>query len=323
MSHDENPLDRISSGPAPTGPSPWRSNRMPTGSPYASGLYGTGEVRNPRRLGRSGWTALIIAVVLVAGAVAWAAVSKPGRSDIASPIGTATSPPRPPSVAQVTGSTVFTTALVSPPGCALPPLAATRESVEAFARTGTVCLETVWHLRAATIRPFSSPDDVPPGTGCFAGEPITTFGTCNDEIYLNIDAAIEGAGNQAPHLLQWLSMAVADRAENRAGIAADTAALIRSVDGASPLGIEYRKRGHAQTLCLAGATMQRLVDHGITRADIGQASAQARTWTLLGEGTDGPKVQAATAQQWFDRGSLSPTQEVCRTAWTVPVDQVS
>ncbi len=323
MSHDENPLDRISSGPAPTGPNPWRSNRLPTGSPYANGLYGTGDVRNPRRLGRSGWITLIVAVVLIAGAVAWAAVSKPGRPDVGSPIGTATSPPPVPSVGQITGSAVFTTALVSPPGCALPPLATTPESVEAFARAGTVCLEAVWGLRAGTVRPFSSPDDVPPGSGCFAGEAVTSYGTCNDITYLNVDAAIEAAGNQAPRLLQWLAMAVADRAESRAGTSADTSSLIRSVGGDGPLGIEYRKRAKAQHLCLAGATVQRLVDHGITRDDVAQASAQSRVWTLLGEGTDGPRVQATTAQRWFDRGSLSPTQEVCRTAWTVPVDQVS
>ncbi|RDH13642.1 hypothetical protein [Tsukamurella pulmonis] len=326
MAYDENPLDRISSGPAPTGPSPWRSNRLPTGSPYTQGgLYGTGEVKRRRRLGRAGWITLVVAIVLVAGAVGWAAVSKPGGAGFPSPIGDSAAPPPPPtpSVGQVTGSSVFTTALASPPGCALPPLATTPESVEAFARAGTVCLEAVWSLRAGTVRPFSSPDDVPPGTGCFAGVPVATVGNCNDAIYLNVNGAIEAAGNQAPRLLQWLALAVAGRAENRAGVAADIGALIRSVDGASPLGIEYRKRDKAQSLCLSGATIQRLVDHGITRADVAQASAQARVWTLLGEGEDDPRIQADTAQQWFDRGSLSPTQEVCRTAWTVPVDQVS
>lgn len=324
MSYDENPLDRISSGPAPTGPSPWRSSRLPTGSPYAGGgLYGTGDVKRRRRLGRAGWITLVVAVALIAGAVGWAAVSKPGTPDFASPIGTAATPPPPPSVGQITGSSVFTTALVSPPGCALPPLAATRDSVEVFARAGTVCLEAVWGLRAGTVRPFSSPDDIPPGPGCYAGVAVTSYGTCNDVTYLNVDAAIEAAGNQAPRLLQWLAMAVADRAESRAGVSADAGALIRSVDSASSLGIEYRKRDKAQHLCLAGATIQRLVDHGITRADVEQASAQSRVWTLLGEGQDGPRVQAVTAQQWFDRGSLSPTQEVCRTAWTVPVEQVS
>jgi hypothetical protein len=77
MTHDENPLDRINSGPAPQGPSPWRSNRLPTGSPYANGLYGTGDGKSPRRLGRTGWICLIAAIVLLAGAVGWAAVSKP------------------------------------------------------------------------------------------------------------------------------------------------------------------------------------------------------------------------------------------------------
>ncbi len=322
MAQDENPLDRISAGPAPSGPSPWRSNRLPTGSPYANGLYGTGETRRARRLGRAGWITLAVAVVLIAGAVGWAAVAKPGVTGFASPIGTSAAPPPAPSVEQVTGSSVFTTALVSPPGCGLPPLAPTAASVDTFARAGTVCLEAVWGLRAGSVRTFSSPDDTP-SDGCYAGEKVTSFGTCNDTVHLNADAAIEGAGNQAPRLLQWLALATANRAENRAGISADIEALIRSVGRSGPVGIEYRKRAHVQTLCLAGATTARLVDHGITRADVDQASAQARVWSLLGDGFDGPRIESATAQAWFDRGALSPTQEVCRTAWTAPVAQVS
>ncbi|WP_415847314.1 hypothetical protein, partial [Tsukamurella strandjordii] len=77
---DDNPLDRISSGPAPQGPSPWRANRLPTGSPYSNGLYGTGDVHRRRRLGRAGWLALIAAVALLAGAVGWAAVTKEGAA---------------------------------------------------------------------------------------------------------------------------------------------------------------------------------------------------------------------------------------------------
>lgn len=320
---DQNPLDRISSGPAPTGPSPWRSNRLPTGSPYANGLYGTGDVGKRSRLGRAGWITLIVAVALIAGAVGWAAVSKPDAPRFASPIRTSAAPPPRPSVEQITGSALFTTALVTPPGCALPQLTTTREAVQALAAAGTVCLEAVWGLRPNRVEVFSAPDDVPPGTTCFSRSPVTSYGNCNDITFLNFEAAVEAAGNQAGALMQWLSRAVADHAESRAGVNADIKALVSSVGRSTPTGVEYRKRAHAQSLCLAGATLQRLVGRGFTREDMALASAESRIWTLIGDGDTGPKVDRGTVQSWFDRGSFSPTQDVCRTAWTVPVDQVS
>ncbi|WP_019201343.1 hypothetical protein [Tsukamurella sp. 1534] len=90
MSQDENPLDRISSGPAPTGPNPWRSDRLPTGSPYANGPHRGGARR--RGLGRAGWITLIVAVAVIAAAIGWAAVSRPDPV-VTSPIGGAVGAP--------------------------------------------------------------------------------------------------------------------------------------------------------------------------------------------------------------------------------------
>ncbi|BDH55199.1 hypothetical protein [Tsukamurella sp. PLM1] len=323
MTQDENPLDRISAGPPPTGPNPWRSNRLPTGSPYAGARSGAGAARGPRRLGRAGWITLVVAVALIAGAVGWAAVSKPDASRFASPIlGTSATPPAPPSVAQVTGNAMFAVQLTSPPTCALPPLATNRDAVQAFATAGTVCLEAAWGARPSRVEAFSTPDGVPPGTTCFSRGRVSSYGTCGENTYLNADAAIAGAGNQAAVLLQWLSLAVADHVESASGQSADVRALILATGESTPLANEYRRRAHVQTLCLAGATMHRLVDHGITAADLAQASEQAGVWTVPVNAPD-VRLKPATARSWFDRGSLSPTVEVCRTAWTVPGEQVS
>lgn len=100
-------------------------------------------------------------------------------------------------------------------------------------------------------------------------------------------------------------------------------ALIRLAGESSPVGLDHQRRRHLQTLCLAGATIQRLVDHGIARADVAQASAQARSWRRPGGTPEATSALPETAQAWFDRGSDSPTQEICRTAWTVPAEQVS
>lgn len=322
MSHDENPLDRISSGPAPTGPNPWRANRLPTGSPYANGLSGTGRTKNPHRLGRAGWITLIVAVALIAGAVGWAAVSKPSIPDFSSPIGDGpAAPPAAPSIGQVTASPLFVTPLSSPT-CSLPPLSTDRAAVETFARTGTACLAAAWSMRPGEVVVFSDPNNIAPGPGCFAGRPVTSIGTCGDRLDLNYDAAVRGTGSQAGPLLVWLAISVAERAATHAGQSADVSALIRAAGESTPAALDHQRRRHIQTLCLAGATIRRLVDHGIARADMVQASAQARVWSRPGGTPDGTKVEPDTAQAWFDRGGDSPTQEVCRNAWTVPVEQI-
>lgn len=325
--HDENPLDRISSGPAPTGPSPWRSSRLPTGSPYANGvygngLYGTGDARSPRRLGRAGWITLIVAVALIAGAIGWAAVSKPSSPTFTSPIGTGTVP-QPPSLEQVTSSNLFGTQLTTPT-CALPAWAPQPEAIQGFADAANRCLEGVWGLRPYRVEVFAAPDDIAPGTACPAGYRVPSISSCGDVTFINRDRIIASAGNQAGVALQWLSLSVAGRAAGRSGLNTDVDALVRVNGGPSnPVGAEYLKRRHMQSLCLSGATLARLVGTSITRTDLEQASADSAGWTVLSQLGDADKLSRANTRSWFDRGSLSPTIEVCRTAWTTPVDQVS
>ncbi|MDP0400023.1 hypothetical protein [Tsukamurella strandjordii] len=325
---DDNPLDRISSGPAPQGPSPWRANRLPTGSPYSNGLYGTGDVQRRRRLGRAGWLALIAAVALLAGAVGWAAVTKEGAATTGptavAPTGTAAAPV-PPSVDQIAANAVFTTALVTPASCALPPWSTERAAMQRFSEVALACLESVWALPTMRVELFSSPDGAVPGSDCPPDWKITSFGVCgarNDVLYVNADRMVSSIGNQAGGALQWLGLAAAGQAEVRSGVSADARALIRSAGGdTGPQGFDYAKREHMQGLCLAGTTVGRLVGRGVAAGDLARASEQAGTWSLVG--SDNRPVSSATARGWFDRGSQSPTPEVCRAVWTVPVDEVS
>lgn len=325
MAQDENPLDRISAGPAPTGPNPWRSNRLPTGSPYANGLYGTGDVRNPRRLGLAGWLTLVVAVVLLAGAVGWAAVSKSDRDDAALPgiTGRATPPPAP-SVAQITANSLFTTPLTAPASCPLPAWSTERAAMQAFAQAGTGCLGGMWGLPAVRVDVFTPRADGTVDGACTASKHVESIVTCDDVLLMNYDRARSGIGSQAGAALMWLALDVAGRAERRSGVAADVDALVR-LDG-GPTGVqggEHLRRRHVQNLCLAGGTLAKLVGHGIQPRDMEEASSEAASWTIISATSNQPVLARGTAQSWFDRGRLSPTLEVCRTAWTVPVDQVS
>ena len=326
MAEDENPLDRISSGPAPTGPNPWRSDRLPTGSPYTNGLYGTGVVRNPRRLGLAGWLTLAVAVVLLAGAVGWAAVSKSGRDD-AAPLpgitGPATPPPAP-SIDQITANSLFTTTLTAPAACPLPAWSTDQAAMEAFADAAVACLGGMWGLPAVRVDVVVPAADGTVGGACTASRRIDSIITCDGVTFMNYDRARAGIGNQAGGALMWLALDVAGRTERRSGVAADVDALVRLAGGpTSPQGGEHLRRRHVQDLCLAGGTLAKLVGHGIQARDLDEASAESASWTIISATSNEPVLARGTAQSWFDRGRLSPTLEVCRTAWTVPVDQVS
>ncbi|MBS4102540.1 hypothetical protein [Tsukamurella paurometabola] len=326
MVQDENPLDRISSGPAPTGPNPWRSDRLPTGSPYSSGRSGTGGVRHPRRLGLAGWLTLVAAVVLLAGAVGWAAVSKSGRDD-AGPLpgitGAATPPPAP-SVDQISANSLFTTTLTAPATCPLPAWSTDRAAMQAFSQAATACLGGMWRLPTSRVEVF---DPAPDGTvagACTADKRIQSIITCDDVTMINYERARAGIGSQAGAALMWLSLDVAGRTERRSGVSADVDALVRTAGGpTSDQGAEYLRRRHLQNLCLAGATLTKLVGHGIQARDMEEASSEAASWTVISATSKDAVMARGTAQSWFDRGRLSPTQDVCRTAWSVPVDQVS
>lgn len=327
MGEYDNPLDRISSGPAPQGPQPWRSNRLPTGSPYANGRYGTGHTKRRRSRGRSGWVILVVAVVFIAGAIGWAAVSRPDSSPSAVPPltrGADTAvPPSPPSVDQITTSSLFTTALVTP-RCALPAWSTDPAAIEAFSGAGTRCLEQVWRLPPNTVRVFSDPNGVAPGNDCPVGWTIRTVSSCGSATFVNRDGIVAAAGNQAAAALQWLSLSVASRAESRSGVGTDVEALVRDAGGApSPLGSEYLRREHMQTLCLSGSTIARLAGTAITEGDLERAAMDAATFTVVADLPDAPQLSRTNTRAWFDRGSRSPNQGPCGTAWTVPVDQIS
>lgn len=327
MSHDENPLDRISSGPSPTGPNPWRSSRLPTGSPYAGGgLYGTGDVKNPRRLGRSGWITLVIAVALIAGAIGWAAVSKPGPDD-AAPLpgltGPATPPPAP-SVDQITANGLFTTTLTAPAVCPFPTWSTERTAMQAFAQAATGCLGGMWRLPTSRVEMLVPAPDGTVAGSCTADKKVPSIATCDGVTMINEERARSGIGSQAGAALMWLSLDVAGRTERRSGVSADVDALVRASGGpTSPQGSEHLRRRHVQNLCLAGGTLAKVVDHGIAARDMEEASSEAASWTIVSAISTEPVLSAVTAQSWFDRGRLSPGLEVCRTAWTVPVEQVS
>ncbi|CAM3980001.1 Neutral zinc metallopeptidase [Tsukamurella ocularis] len=326
MAEDENPLDRISSGPAPTGPNPWRSNRLPTGSPYANGLYGTGDARSRRRLGLAGWLTLAVAVVLLAGAVGWAAVSKSGRDDAPQLPGITAraTPPPAPSIDQITANSLFTTALTAPATCPLPAWSVDRAAMQTFGQAATACLGGMWGLPAVRVDvAVPAADGSLPGA-CTAGARVESIITCDTVTFMNHDRARAGIGNQAGGALMWFALDVAGRAERRSGVSADVDALVRLAGGpTSTPGGEHLRRRHVQNLCLAGGTLAKLVGHGIQARDMEEASSESASWTVISATSNDPVLARGTAQSWFDRGRLSPTLDVCRTAWTVPVDQVS
>lgn len=322
MVGDENPLDRISAGPPPTGPTPWRSDRLPTGSPHARGRRSPLRPGDRRGLGRFGKTVLIVAVTLVAGILGWAAFAPTRTAESGESLAEPAAPPVP-TVDQIAVSPLFTTPL-SAPACPLPAWSTDPAAAQAFTVAANACLEQIWGLQPYRVETFATADDVPPGSTCPPGSRVENIAACEGVVYLNLPRATQPNGDRAGAVLQWISHLTASRASTQSGVSSDVGALVDASGGPdTPRGIEIRKREHMQNLCLSGATLARIVGGPIDRGELEQAAVEATTWSILGPGSAAEQVSPLNTRAWFDRGSRSPGPEPCGAAWTAPVAEIA